>query len=127
MNNPYLVPSLDIIPLGIIYRVLGERLAYWDDKYLIETREPFEGFEVAPDKFPNGELIDTSGCIIEWVESTDAEARQNIEDAAVESYRAALKEQLGAVEDIRAVTVDEMMAQTVAAIGAKGTPIKAGG
>ena len=62
----YLVKTINEIPDGMEYRMLGENLDYWDNKNLIETKEKNDSLEIAPDTFPNGVSTDPHNCIAEW-------------------------------------------------------------
>lgn len=67
----YLVKSLDELPEGTEYRVLGESLQYWENKSLVETKVEIDGLEIAPERFPNGVTTDPYDdddypCIVPW-------------------------------------------------------------
>lgn len=49
----YLANVADL-PIGCEYRVLADTCEYWNGLSLIETKQPIDGLQIAPDTFPNG-------------------------------------------------------------------------
>ena len=61
----YLANIADL-PIDTEYRLLAENCEYWNGLSLIETKQPIDGLQIAPDTFPNGVSTSTEGCVIEW-------------------------------------------------------------
>jgi len=87
----YLVKSIDEIPIGTEYRILGENLDYWDGKHLVETKEELKDLEVAPDTFPNGVSTDPQNCIVEWCNKTTIDPVDQLVGISDETIMAAIE------------------------------------
>jgi len=71
------------LPIDTEYRVLAENREYWNGLSLIETKQPIEGLQIAPEVYPNGVSTDPEGCIALW-EKKEAPILPDLEKAVAD-------------------------------------------